>query len=268
MTDIRLQIIGIKTGSLQHYGHFIHDFIMPVIHYIHINSIELKHIYLDISTSRTKLKSFKGIGEKILNLAITEIKEDNEYTKTLPLIKLKSFQFGPYKPRIFNHIIPHIRKTLQIPESPYKVILIQRGFSDTQKCAGAYRRKLDNHHRIKKHLSAKFGDVFKNVILEKISIEEQISLFMNAHIVIGQHGAGLCNIIWMTKPESLIIEFPPFLADTFKNMCMAKGIKHIKINPVPNLIIQKIKRYKKIRAHLPGFMNSTIQASENTVESQ
>ncbi len=44
------------------------------------------------------------------------------------------------------------------------------------------------------------------VDLAKASIEEQILLFESAPVVIGMHGAGLTNMIWMRPKESTIIE--------------------------------------------------------------
>ena len=254
MTDIRLQIIKTK-GYLYHYGHFIHDFIMPCIHYIHSNSIKLKHIYLDVREPKYSLKSFKSLAKKILNITIIEYTKDNEYIKKIPLVKLNPFEVGPYKPCVFNHIIPHIKKTLILPESSYKIILIERGISPLIIDSGANRRKLNNHEDIKNILYNKYGHMFKNIILENISIEEQVSLFMNASVVIGQHGAGLCNIIWMSNPNSLVIEFPPYRYDTFKNMCISKKIKYSRIKPQIDLIINEISN----KSNLTELTLNTIQ---------
>lgn len=236
-----------KRGSLSHYGHFIHDFIVPVIHYINTNNSKYNHIYLLHYAGWTTLKNFRPMAEKILGLKITEIQNEDIEKLNLPTIVISTISFGPYRPVLFKNIIPFVSNKLTLNESPYKIILIERGGSKGD--TGKNRRFLSNHRTLKTKLSNHYGSIFKNVILEDITIDEQVSLFMNADIVIGQHGAGLCNIIWMTKPDSLVIEFPPFHVDTFKNMCKAKQIKYVRINP------NALKAIQVCQKRMPHILN-------------
>ena len=50
------------------------------------------------------------------------------------------------------------------------------------------------------------GLVFQSVVMEDVDIFEQINLFKGAVCVIGQHGAGLANVIW-TEHCKLVVEF-------------------------------------------------------------
>ena len=225
-----------KRGNFRHYGHFIHDFIVPVIHHIQTTNSKYTHIYLEDYTKWSNLGTFKAMAEKLLGLKITQLSKDEINKLSHPKIILSTLSFGPYKPIVFNNIIPHVKNTLSINDSPYKVILIERGKSKAD--SGAHRRSLPNHKVIENKLSKYFGSIFKNIILENISISEQVSLFMNAEIVIGQHGAGLCNIVWMNNAKSLVIEFPPYSVNTFMNMCKAKGYKYAKIEPNAKRVIE------------------------------
>jgi hypothetical protein len=229
-----------KRGNFSHYGHFIHDFIVPVIHYINTNNSKYTHIYLLNYANWTRLKNFRSMAEKILGLKITEISNEDIKKLNLSTIVISTISFGPYRPVLFKNIIPYVSNRLTLTSSPYKVLLIERGKSKSD--SGAHRRFLPNHRRLESKLSTYFGDIFKNVILENITIDEQVSLFMNADIVIGQHGAGLCNIVWMKNLNSLVIEFPPHAVDTFKNMCKAKEIKYVRINPNAAKIIEVCQR--------------------------
>jgi hypothetical protein len=253
MSDIKLRI-NIGIGRLWHYGHFIHDFIMPVIAYLSANP-SVKHIYFarhirdvtlpnlyplrkQVRRWRDELGDFKPMAEKILGVKITPIASHEHNDK--PLVKLNACSFGPYAPDSMNTILPHIRNTMTLPPSPYKVVLIERGVHKllgTDTDTGAARRSLQNHEEIKNCLSNKYGALFTNVKLETMSIEEQVSLFMNASIVIGQHGAGLCNIMWMKPSAGLVIEFPPYLAPTFMNMCAAKQIRYERCKPDTTAIL-------------------------------
>lgn len=229
-----------KRGQLWHYGHFIHDFIVPVIYYLNTANVKYEHIYMEYYTKWSTLGTFRPMAEKILGLKITELNTDKVDNLSVPRTDVSTLSFGPYNPKFFKDIIPYVMNTLTLTESPYKVILIERGKSKSDSVS--HIRFLSNHRQLQNRLSRHFGSIFKNVILEELSIDEQVSIFMNADIVIGQHGAGLCNIIWMNKPESLVIEFPPYAVDTFKNMCKAKNFKYKRINPNPIKLIEICQR--------------------------
>jgi len=60
-------------------------------------------------------------------------------------------------------------------------------------------------------------------------IYQQILLHSSAHILIGQHGAGLTNMIWM-PPGSHVIEILPPMPDDatniFRNLARTLGLRH------------------------------------------
>ena len=95
---------------------------------------------------------------------------------------------------------------------------------------------------------------FKILKLSKINFEDQVSLFHNAKIVIGAHGAGLCNLIFC-NPKTKVIEFSnkEFKCDVFKNICNINNLDYYKlisekevpkdrINPDINLSINKLSK--------------------------
>ena len=238
LNAVRIDIIPTK-GLLWHYGHFIHDFIMPAILYINASNPTLTHMYLiqkvyqpQHRTHVTNLGTLHTIAEKLLGLKIIYIGPD--VLHSMPLVTLTSEVFGPYTDASFKYIIPHVKSKLTLPvATSYKVILIERsvrplinGSTDT----GSNRRSLANHEELKSLLQSKYATTFINVVLEDLTIEQQIALFMNAQLVIGQHGAGLCNIIWLTHPNSTIIEFPPYRVDTFAHMCKALNYKYFRVS--------------------------------------
>jgi len=66
-------------------------------------------------------------------------------------------------------------------------------------------RKIENFEQVQEFL-AQQG--FETIILEGMSIVEQILLFQNAEFVIGTHGAGLTNLLFC-EPGTKVIEFMP-----------------------------------------------------------
>jgi hypothetical protein len=65
------------------------------------------------------------------------------------------------------------------------------------------------------------------VELEKLSFLEQVGLFANASMIIGPHGAGLTNQLWM-PPGSDVIEFADmdYLNAVFENLAAVLGHHH------------------------------------------
>lgn len=255
-----------QLGWFWHYGHFIHDFIMPMILYINDSNPNLKKIYLiNNNLYRSGLPvfsigKFKSMGEKLLNIKIEEIETSSLIPEPVPLITLTPYGFGPYKPEMFININPHVNRRLKLAKSSARIVLIERGAKrklidkkvteENKNCltsTGAERRFLHNHREIARALKEQYKALFVNVILEDMSLEEQISLFIGAQIVIGQHGAGLCNIVWMTKAsDALVIEFPPFMCDTFKNMCSTMKINYERMEAKPQEILKKCEMIKII----------------------
>ena len=255
-----------QLGWFWHYGHFIHDFIMPMILYINQSNPGLKKIYLlNNNVYRNSLPvfsigKFKPMAEKLLKIQIEELETSALIKESVPTITLTPYGYGPYKPDMFANLNPHVNRTLSLAAVTARVVLIERGAKrklidkmvteENKKCltsTGAERRSLHNHREIARALKEQYKAKFVNVILEDMSLEEQISLFIGAQIVIGQHGAGLCNIIWMTKAsDALVIEFPPFMCDTFKNMCSTMKLNYERMEPRPQEILKKCEMIKII----------------------
>lgn len=66
----------------------------------------------------------------------------------------------------------------------------------------------------------------------QVDIYEQIVLHSRAKVLVGQHGAGLTNMIWMT-PGSWVVEIlPPMPHDAqhiFRNLAKALGLRYIMV---------------------------------------
>jgi len=111
----------------------------------------------------------------------------------------------------------HVRSVVGIDAGahpPNIVMLIERlpprGFfvdGAVKPGGGASRRHIPNHEALKERVAASVRPPFefRNVRLEDMPFEEQVQLFARAAVVIGQHGAGLANCLWM-PPGSMLVE--------------------------------------------------------------
>jgi hypothetical protein len=90
--------------------------------------------------------------------------------------------------------------------------------------SNALRRRLLNEDELFNQLK-KFG--FKKVFFENLSYEKQVELSMNCKIMIGYHGAGLTNLIFMKKNSHLIeIYNKHYEHEHFKLFSMCQKIKY------------------------------------------
>ena len=85
-----------------------------------------------------------------------------------------------------------IQDFAQVPQ-PFRLLYVSRD--------KAKRRKIRNEDYLYE-LLAKKG--FEKLILENIPLKNQVKLFQEARVVIGCHGAGLTNIMFMQKKQTVI----------------------------------------------------------------
>ena len=97
-----------------------------------------------------------------------------------------------------------------------KYILVSR--------ASSLRRKLLNEKKLFNQIK-KYG--FIKVYFEKLSYEKQVELSKNCKIMIGYHGAGLTNSIFMRKNTHLIEIYNKYYKhEHFKLFSMCQNIKY------------------------------------------
>jgi len=86
------------------------------------------------------------------------------------------------------------------------------------------RRRLLNENELVNQIK-EYG--FKKICFEKLSYEKQVELSENCKIMIGYHGAGLTNLIFMKKKTHLIeINNKHYENEIFKLLSMCQNIKY------------------------------------------
>lgn len=94
-------------------------------------------------------------------------------------------------------ILNKLRKKFKFENNVYKRLYISR--------AKSKRRRLSNESEVIKVLK-KYN--FNVLYSEKLNFKDQIKIFSSAKFVVGLHGAGLSNIVWMKK-NSFLFELKP-----------------------------------------------------------
>jgi len=174
----------------------IDKYFVPYHHSFQIETLNI----LGIPDSKI-LKADKKTFIRAKNLIVPSLLCD--YTR----IKEKN-NFGQPK-YIYKWICSFLRNSLMpdnfSEEYNYKRIFISR--------QNAAVRKIENEKEVNDFLS-KYG--FEKVILEDMSVIEQISLFNSAEVIVSPHGAGLANLVFC-KPKCKVIELfsPNYILNFF-----------------------------------------------------
>lgn len=189
---------------VEHYYHFLFDLALPL--YLVLAKAPPRARYL--------LDEFGIFSDRIPQLfpgrvSIRNHAESNAELKSywlhgmdLSLVAVRRAELAAFR--------DYVLRVLEIPQqsNPRYVLLIERlppvdyfRYQAVKKGSGASRRSIANHQELAESIQQMVKPPFEflNVALETISFAEQVRLFHSAALIIGQHGAGLANCLWMQR---------------------------------------------------------------------
>lgn len=206
--SICIEVQPLEVGSIEHYYHFLLDLLLPLSQLIQrtpnhcVFEIEnfgpLTHHLTDFYGNRIEIVPHDDHRKKYTMLGMDAIGLRASYFD-YSLIKSQAY---------FNYFV-------DVEKTPNKIVLIERVRPDSFylneahfKGSGATRRSIVNHVKLVEVLQdmVQAPYVFQNVVFERMSMEEQVQLMSETAVLIGQHGAGLANAIWMQNGGT-VIEF-------------------------------------------------------------
>ena len=99
-----------------------------------------------------------------------------------------------------------------------KHLLLRRASPSPGACIGACSRSLPQefYDEAEKYLGQR-GIKYTIAVLETMDLEEQVRLFAEAKLVIGQHGAGLSNLV-ASSPRTRVVEVGPVNFPCYKRL--------------------------------------------------
>lgn len=148
------------------------------------------------------------------------------------------------RPNILNYFDNLIKQNKYISKYNLKkmIILINRKKPtklehDSFKSTSGQRRFIYNFNELETKLIKKFSKYINVIDLDSMNIFDQYIIFNNARIIIGQHGAGLCNLFFSNpKLKCELIEISPdwnINVNWFKNIAQTYNINYTKIKQPP-----------------------------------
>ena len=210
-------------GNIEHYFHFIFDLVYPLVQIL--NQVE--------TNAKIYIYSF-GVLSKFVHEIFGDRVRVISQNKQLNHVKVANL-VGMHPACVsesikqMDHFVDDMLSMLNLSRNPNpnKVLLIERMppaayFLKKAKIkgAGASRRSIKNHNELKRAIQKSIHPdfEFQNVRLEKMSFKEQVKAFNDATLVIGQHGAGLGNAVWM-KDGGVVVELNWLSKPYFRDLC-------------------------------------------------
>lgn len=200
-------------GDVEHYHHFLFDLALPLQGLLQrlprSTAVEVREI---------------GVLTPLLSRLFPDVRilarSEATPARPLPLVGMNPVAVAVPRRRLeaFRGAVFE-RLGIGAPDGQHEVLLIERGpphryyrTEARQRGAGTDRRSILNHDELAVWLRARVAEPlrFHDVRLEELPLERQVSLFRSARLVVGQHGAGLSNAVWM-EPGATLVELraPP-----------------------------------------------------------
>lgn len=249
-------IFCLLTGGAgkNNYFHWMFDVLprLKIINNSNFNSLKIKYLFPSLKKNfQLETLNILGLKKKncldsgnfkhifLKNLYITEhpYVVNNNPTKSINNIPIWIIKWLRIK----------FLKNIIYKKNNYNKIYIDRSDSSTNST-----RYIINEIEVKKLLKA---NGFKIIVLSNFSVKKQISIFNNAKVIIGLHGAGLTNIIFCKRNTKVIELQSNTSGNLYKNLASKCNLnyKRIKtksknkklINQYGNIYIN-INKLKKI----------------------
>lgn len=217
-------------GSPHRYYHFLFDLLLPVYCLLMSTQSDVTFIVDDCGPFTERITE---IFPERLRIRRAEEQIDAYKAKIIGT-NPKHYVLNKKLLQEFKDFVVN-RLQIELSENPKRILLIERmppeKFYYSDKCVvkggGSARRSIINHEEIRETIAAMIAPPyqFENIRLEEMSFVKQIQYFHQAHLVIGQHGAGLANSIWMREGMHAI-EFGISRKKHFRRISQYKGLNY------------------------------------------
>lgn len=186
-------------GSVEHYYHFMVDLLLPL-------QGVLSRCPPGVRVAVEAKGPFQARLAEIFGGQVDSAKTPSQDAQPLVGMNPRHVRLTPHEIQVFRQSMLQACGRPSEAQRLKRVLLIERGAPEgyflgeaDKSGGGALRRSITNHDELQRFLKqvARPQCEVVNVRLEQFTQAEQIHLFHSAAVVIGQHGAGLVNTIWM-----------------------------------------------------------------------
>ena len=212
------------------YYHFLMDMLRPLYEYMEVHQLVEKDVvlYCDLKDQYMHVLDLLQLrhesASKLPDEGAIEISKHNPYTD-------KEYT------RFFKALCPDPTPARR------KIVFIRREYNEN-------KRNILNEAECLASLCDEFGDMYEivPVSFESMPFEAQIDTVKDCFLLIGAHGAGFTNCIFMPKGSHILELFPEyFYFDEIRHLCQKRSLYHHVLhgeNPVKPPL--SLAEYKKI----------------------
>lgn len=234
-------------GHLFHYGHFFHDCLMPEVNWGSLNYKDIIRQECPQQTIGVFSKIYKELG--VNNIEFN--KKDFDLNPAKHAI-IKGYNFNGFTHNNVQKFNSIISERLSPKKNFWQdIVIINRSSQDLSNDGkikgnlnnGSGRRNINSIEQITNEIK-KLNLSFSIVSLENKTFKEQIEIFNSAKTIIGNHGAGLCNIVFCSKNSNLI-EIGCNHVETFRSMSAANNLNHYCSENNADSVIQCLRKIYK-----------------------
>lgn len=226
------------SGSVQQYYHFLLGYLAPIVAWVDKSGATAITV-----RDCGPMNSWFGVLPKNIDVDVMQVGHFLHVFsgKLQPCVVLKGMDFPEeFSQRDLTRFRLRMLELLEVSASPaHQVSILDRGpgdpfyFSPESEIdlSGSERRSVPNLAEcidsIEPGISSEFFDA------KSLSVREQVIRMARTRILVGQHGAGLANMVFMS-PGGIIIEIQPPLpgevVELFKRLAHACGHTYVVVS--------------------------------------
>lgn len=220
-------------GSVQHFYHFLLGYLMPVT--LRIHRKKLKRVTV---RDCGPMNRWFGPLESLVDIQIMNVGHvlHSFAGKLQPSVVLPSSdnpeRFGTRDIREFTELYLELALPPRKIDLTERVTILERRLSDPYfdsleteaRGSGAERRSIPNLAQIVASIEGHERMTLFDA--SEVDLVSQLAQFAGSSTLVGQHGAGLANMIWLPKGGQVLEVMPPRPAHTiniFRNLARACG---------------------------------------------
>ncbi|MEM7120819.1 MAG: glycosyltransferase family 61 protein [Pseudomonadota bacterium] len=235
-----------RHSGLDRYYHFITDFVWPIYTWSALQSRDAQPRLSDaVSLGRQPLR-FSGLFEEIFGVPLradqlryrtmlapfSRRAERVSCCNTLRRCYLEGFDDLAAARADLARFNAYLETRFAAPPSERATVtLIEREGGEADR--GATRRTVTNHKVVAEAIEtfcSRNALAFRNVQLDGLSFAEQFRIFRTSRVIIGQHGAGLTNALWLKPGAASLIELAQRdTRDHFSNLSEDFGVAYARL---------------------------------------
>lgn len=229
-----MQIAFEVPSSPENYYHAICDYFLPYFSFF--RSKDLLNSEVTVAITTPKPAEFL-LFSKIINTLVPKHSLIFSEEATPDSRVICRMARGLSYRRTITQLAKHIDDNLDLHYEPNTVVLISRRSAPRANSIADGRphiRTIENNDELAsqvERLCHAEGVEFLNVHNEDMTFPEQLRIYRRAKYVIGQHGAGLTNLIWMQRATHCFEIQCSSRLPFFRQIARAKRIRYHEVTP-------------------------------------